>query len=137
MANNNITPNTPDMFFAIGLADTLNGQLDTNTLKYALSPNAYQGFTENEVMHWACTYNIKGINHSDTTAILYKNGIVIAATKDKWPVSKIRSFWLGAHPFTVWWGPYRNLGYSTADGVYDNLKIWNYAKTDFTDRYLE
>ncbi len=131
MFNNNFYPDgVEDMSFYIGTADT-------SKVKRAATSATYHAFTENEVIHWACTYNVNGINNSDTTAIIFRNGVPIAATKEKWLVGKVRAFWLGANSFTVWLQSVRELAYGPANGVYDNLKIWNYAKTDFSDRFSE
>ena len=138
MINNNWLPTSEDISFMIGILDTHQlMQGDTSSIKHAATLPAYKAFNENEVMHWACSYNVNGINNSDTTIIIYKNGVIIAATTATWPIAKIRSFWLGVHSYTVWYQSIRNLAYGPANGVYDNLKIWNYAKTDFSDRFSE
>jgi hypothetical protein len=138
MYNDNYAATDPDMNFLIGVPDTVTATIEQN-IAYAVTPNDYHGFNENEVVHWACTFDVNGINNSDTTVIVYKNGVVIAAAEGlKWAPHNVGAFWLGAYAMTVWMqSNIRNLAYGPANGVYDNLKIWNYAKTDFSDRFFE
>ena len=121
------------MNFLVGTPDT-----SAASYGYAATSDAYHAFDEDDTVHWACSFNIHGINNSDTTVILYKNGVVIAASENlTWTPYNVRSFWLGAYAVTLWWQNVRELAWGPANGVYDNLKIWSYAKTDFSDRDVE
>lgn len=134
MYNDNWVPERPDMNFLIGVPDTT-----LSSYAYAVTSQTYQGFTEDDAVHWACTFDVHGIDNSDTTAILYKNGNPIAVSKLTWTPYNVGAFWIG-NAYTASWDPtemIRELAYNPAHGVYDNIKIWNYAKTDFSDRFEE
>ena len=79
--------------------------------------------------HVAVVWDIDGIDGSSDKVRMYRNGSVVGSTSASWN--------------TV--GPVQDdiiLGYGPDGGGYDkfisdNLKIWDYAKTDFSDRFEE
>lgn len=85
----------------------------------------------NGLVHLALVWDVAGFKVSSTTYFqaIYRDGTFVAGSTDS--------------DFKVnWTSSYINFGYSTdvlsyADGILDNLKIYNYGKTDFSDRNTE
>lgn len=79
-------------------------------------------------IHLSAVWDRSGINGSSETMRLYVDGVKKAvSTESDWGTSV---------------GPDADIGGSTDGDTYDkffidNLKIWNYAKTDFSDRFTE
>ena len=86
-------------------------------------------FKENELMHIAITWNINFENEAVIDFLLYKDGEKIGSSRARWNIEN--------------WGPTFQIGGSkeipgySLKGVYDNIKIYDYAKTDFSDRNTE
>jgi hypothetical protein len=85
-----------------------------------------RGFAE----HWAISWDIDGIGGGPARAQLYRNGAVIAASNDPWPAGIVRALWLGG---MAWCNGDRSLIYASAAGVYDNIRVWDHARTSFPD----
>jgi hypothetical protein len=97
------------------------------------SPN-WQTFAKGDVMHFAISWDQNGISGEEgKTFILYINGVEAASSTDTWTSKgEIPYLSLGTYP--------TRFGASThahAFGVYDNIMIWNYAKTDFSQNQIE
>lgn len=85
----------------------------------------------NDLVHIALVWNVVGFKIGETTYFqaIYINGSFKAGSTD----SNFNNDWVKT---------YVNFGYSPdvlsyASGTIDNLKIYNYAKTDFSDRNTE
>lgn len=82
----------------------------------------------NEWIHLAAVWDRNGINNSQNTMELFVNGEIVATTDEKdWGVT------VGQRA-DICGG---NDGDVSGKFKMDNLKIWNYAKTDFSDRFDE
>ncbi|HZQ10765.1 MAG TPA: LamG-like jellyroll fold domain-containing protein [Anaerolineae bacterium] len=96
--------------------------LSNDELGYDLTP--YNG----KWIHLAGVWDHNGITGSSDTLRLYVNGEVVATASDNsWGTSV---------------GPLVDIGGGNADEIagkfaVDNLKLWNIAKTDFSDRFAE
>jgi hypothetical protein len=79
--------------------------------------------------HVAISWDIAGIDGSADTIRVYRDGEVVSSSTEAWNPS-------GTDRYDI------ILGYGPDwDGkdkfISDNIKIWNYAKTDFSDRFIE
>lgn len=79
--------------------------------------------------HAALVWDIDGIEGTDDTVRVYRDGALITSTTGNWtPTGKLRpDFIVGASPDFNGYDKY----------VVDNLVIYGYAKTDFSDRFNE
>jgi YVTN family beta-propeller protein len=79
--------------------------------------------------HAAISWDIAGIDGTADKVRVYRNGAVVGSTTDSW------------NPDGTQRGDI--ILETTADSggadkfIVDNIKIWNYAKTDFSDRFVE
>jgi hypothetical protein len=81
----------------------------------------------NRWIHLAVVWNINGIDASGNTMRIYIDGTIVASGQDTWD-NKI------GNRVDICGGCDKNI----ANKFYmDNLKVWNYSKTDFSDRYTE
>ncbi len=82
-----------------------------------------------DIVHLAWVYNRDGIDGTTDTKRLYFNGNVVASTTEQ------------PEAFSVSGGMFYLLQHQdlsrTLKGTVDNLKIYDYAKTDFSDRFNE
>jgi hypothetical protein len=103
---------------------------------YSTYPGGDLAFYTNELSHFAVVWDIDGIEGTNETLRLYVNGQVAISTQDSWTSSGgISNYtYLGTHPNggDIW-----DHWYNAFKGVMDNLKIWNYSKTNFDDRFFE
>ncbi len=102
-------------------------------------PNRFT-FNAEQWMHVGLVWKSNGVeDYGNKTVMLFIDGVEVASTTQTYPTT---------YPF----GEYLVLGsstgqsfdpslpgnnYSGASGDIDNLKIWDYAKTDFSDRFKE
>ncbi len=124
--NDNFQTSRPDINFWIGQHGF--GEEDAK----AQTSSSYKAFENGELMHWAISFDVDGIpNQNGKTIIIFKNGEEIASSTENWNPAPINNLWLGTMASTFFEGDTRQLGYGSAAGNYDNLKIWNHAKTEF------
>ncbi|MFN0136551.1 MAG: hypothetical protein ACKVS9_10605 [Phycisphaerae bacterium] len=99
---------------------------------HARTPDEPQQFvtTPGTPVHAAICWDIDGIAGSGDKVRIYRDGILVSATSAAWNPSG-----------TVYQEKFMTghvAGTAPADRyISDNLKVWNYAKTDFADRLLE
>ncbi len=79
--------------------------------------------------HVAMTWDIDGIDGTSDTIRVYRNGVMVGSTTDHWDPTATAE-----HDIIMGYGPDGG-GYDKF--ISDNLIIWNYAKTDFSDRFGE
>ncbi len=80
--------------------------------------------------HLAVVWNVLGIEGSDQTVRVYRDGVQIGSSTTIWnaeATTDYDNFYLGT-------GPDGN-GYDKY--IVDNIKVWDSAKTDFSDRFTE
>ncbi len=102
---------------------------------YSAGPGGIYGFTDGTTYHFAFVWDDAGIGSTADTMRIYVNGGIAASGSDSLPTTK------PLDPY-LYVGTTPNSGslsttYNAVEGVTDNLKIWNYAKTDFSDRFVE
>jgi uncharacterized protein YcfL len=118
---------------AVGLC--LSGYEKTNYFRIQTGTvgNANITFSTTEPTHLAFVWDRDGIAGSADTLRIYRDGVLLLAGQPRF------DGWNDAvTDFVIWGeGDYRP-GWATApNGKMDNLKIWNYPKTDFSDRFVE
>lgn len=86
-------------------------------------------FTTGTQVHLACVWDNAGIGGSEKYQI-YKNGVKIASSTTN--VLQAMGTDIRMRLGNCWDNNGRYL-----KGVMDNVKIWNYAKTNFSDRFTE
>ena len=79
--------------------------------------------------HVAIAWDIAGIDGSNDTVRVYRDNILVGSTTDLWDPSGTEKYDL-----ILGYGP-DSQGYDKF--ITDNIKIWNYAKTNFSDRFDE
>lgn len=97
-------------------------------------------FAANEWMHLAVVWDGDGIeSYGGKTLALFVNGVEIASTTQTFSttVDFDQYLSLGSQAGCVFLPNSPAKCYSGASGSFDNVKIWNYAKTDFSDRFVE
>ncbi|WP_320042075.1 DPP IV N-terminal domain-containing protein [uncultured Desulfobacter sp.] len=85
--------------------------------------------TPNVPFHVAISWDIDGIEGTEDKVRVYRDGEIVSSTEDSWDPTGTTEYDL-------------ILGYGPDSGGYDkfiidNLIVWNYAKTDFSDRFNE
>ena len=84
--------------------------------------------TPNVPIHAAIAWQRDGIDGSTNTIRVYRNGDIVGTTDAIWnPEGPARDIAMGYGPDSQ--------GYNKF--VVDDIKIWTYAKTDFSDRFVE
>ena len=107
---------------------TSNHSIQTGTV-----PNANITFSTTEPTHLAFVWDWDGINGSADTMRVYRDGVLLLSSQDvmaAWDDSVTEYMIAGT-------GDYRPTWHTAPNGKVDNLKIWNYSKTDFSDRFVE
>lgn len=104
----------------------------------ALRPSTTPGWSTTEPFHIAITWDGTAANVYDRVKVFF-NGVEVGAKSNRgsptfvdWPAGQLlrvgtrlnegdwyRHHWEGGH------------------AIYDNIKVWNYPKTDFSDRFTE
>jgi len=95
--------------------------------------------SSNQWTHFAVVWDRAGVAGSGDTLRLYQDGELKGAITDAIPADVALAPYLsfgaqGQHNFGITTG---ENGYSSSYGVLDNLKVYNVAKTDFSDRNSE
>lgn len=121
--------------FSFGLGKDPDWSREVHTPDFSAGPGGYLAFNDGDLMHFAAVWDVNGIAGSSDTMRLYINGNVEASGTETWPVTSPfdRYLWVGSAPNCNSWDHF----YNAVKGVTDNLMIWNYAKTDFSDRFEE
>jgi hypothetical protein len=80
-------------------------------------------------IHTAIGWDVDGINGTADTVRVYRDGVLIGSATGVWnPVAApLYDLVLGFSPDSGGYDKY----------ISDNIKVWNYAKTDFADRFVE
>jgi len=76
--------------------------------------------------HIALVWDVNGIDGTSETIRLYRDGVVIGTSSDTWNANATNSydhFFIGTGPDDEAFNKY----------IMDNIKVWDYAKTDFSD----
>lgn len=123
-------------FFA-GIGNSFDSTaLNIYTADFSAGPGGHLEFNDGTIFHFACVWDLNGIDGTTDTLRLYVNGNIEAAGTGTW--STTNGFdpylYLGSAPN---YGPSWDHYYNSVKGVTDNIKIWDYAKTDFSDRFEE
>ncbi len=108
----------------------LNGSLDFGTNASALSYGLPRfAATPGTPFHAALVWDINGIEGTDDTVRVYRDGALITRTNAHWtPTGTLRpDLIVGASPDSGGYDKY----------VVDNLVLYDYAKTNFSDRFNE
>ena len=95
----------------------------------AVIENSPYNWVPGELVHLAFVFKKGGIDGGPDTGRLYVNGSLAGSTNTAITANDIGTIYVGNHR------PGRTDMYST--DYIDNIKIWNYAKTDFSDRFVE
>ena len=111
--------------------DTEGWAFNEYTADFSTYPGGDLAFHKGETAHFALAWDVNGISGHEANVILFVNGIPVATIKGQWDTTKgIRNYtYLGTTPNDGNNDHY----YNAFNGVYDNLKIWGYAKTDYSD----
>ena len=90
-----------------------------------LVPNSKFSFNAGDVFHVALVWDRNGIDGTSDTMRAYINGTLYGAKAETWdPDQKVGDVGIGAADYPQ-------------SATIDNLVIWDYAKTDFSDRFNE
>ncbi len=97
-------------------------------------------FRANEWMHVAVSWDGDGMDqYGGKTLALFVDGVEVASSVQKFtaPAGFDEYLILGGSPGSGFVQNSPRKAYSGASGSFDNLKVWDYAKTDFSDRFVE
>jgi hypothetical protein len=105
------------------------------TENYSVAPGGDHEFKTDQLVHFGYVWDKEGIDGTSETLRLYIDGVLIIAQAAKLTkTDNMQKFmYIGSRPNRDRWDHH----YNAVKGVIDNLKIWNYAKTDFSDRFKE
>jgi hypothetical protein len=78
--------------------------------------------------HVAIVWNETGIDNGSDTVRFYFNNVLLLSTTNSLTLPSSN---------TLWFGSYELASVYFANAIIDNLKIYDYAKTDFSDRFNE
>lgn len=109
--------------------------ISVRTPDFSAAPGGKWGFEDGTTYHFAYVWDSAGIDATSDTMRMYIDGEVAASGTQALPKGSFDPYmYLGTLP-----NPYsdRTGFYDSVVGVTDNMKIWNYAKTDFADRFVE
>ncbi len=105
------------------------------TPNFSAAPGGKWDFQDGTTYHFAFAWDSAGIDATSDTMRMYIDGEVAASGTQALPKGIFDPYmYFGTLP-----NPYsdRTGFYDSVVGVTDNMKIWNYAKTDFSDRFVE
>lgn len=88
-------------------------------------PGSQIPFSAGDVIHHAVVWDLNGIDGSSDTIQVFWNGEKVGSAQQTWAPGR----WLCRHLVGL-------TGYDHGSWI-DNFKVWNYAKTDFSDRFQE
>ncbi len=109
--------------------------ISVRTPNFSAAPGGKWGFEDGSTYHFAFVWDSAGIDSTTDTMRMYIDGEEAASGTQALPKGIFDPYmYLGTLP-----NPYsdRTGFYDSVVGITDNLKIWNYAKTDFSDRFVE
>ncbi|MCI5125747.1 MAG: hypothetical protein D3925_15060, partial [Candidatus Electrothrix sp. AR5] len=120
--------------FSIGNASD-SSAVNIYTPEFSAAPGGHLDFNDGTTFHFACVWDVNGIDGTADTVRLYVNGNVEASSNATWTTTNNFDpyLYLGSYPGYAGWDHY----YNSVKGVTDNLIIRDYAKTDFSDRFIE
>lgn len=125
LMNSNRSAGDPEVFGILGT-------YDVDEATWGTSPTL-DAFDAGVPVHWALSWDVSGIDGEADTGRLYRDGALAAATTASWTPGPVHCLWLGS----LSWCSGRSLIYASAAGVYDNLRIWDHARTSFPDMDTE
>lgn len=105
------------------------------TPDFSAAPGGKWGFEDGTTYHFAFVWDSEGIDYTTDTMRMYIDGEKAASGNLELPTGNFDPYlYLGTLP-----NPYsdRTGFYDSVVGVTDNMKIWNYGKSDFSDRFVE
>jgi hypothetical protein len=105
------------------------------TEKNSAAPGGDLEFIKGQLVHFGFSWDKDGIDGTSETMQIYVDGIKVSAkTAELRQTESLQNYlYIGTRPS---WNPWDHY-YNAVKGVIDNLKIWNYAKTDYSDRFNE
>jgi len=89
---------------------------------------ASDSFNTNDLIHFGLVGDNSGIDGSGDKFRLYIDGVDVGSYTNGWTTSSLQT------SLTI--GSYWDDSFA-GNGLIDNLKVWDYAKTDFSDRNIE
>jgi Ca2+-binding RTX toxin-like protein len=105
------------------------------TPSFSAAPGGSLEFVDGTTYHMAYVWDSNGIDSTSDTMRIYVDGEKVASGNQALPTGSFDPYlYLGAVPNPF---PDRTGFYDSVVGVTDNLKIWNYGKSDFSDRFVE
>lgn len=122
-------------FFSIDNVSDAQPATTILTPDYSAAPGGSLDFVDGTTYHFAFVWDDNGIDTTSDTMRMYVDGNVVASGTQTWSTAGGFDPYLylgGASNYNGW-----SSFYNAVKGVTDNLKIWNYAKTDFSDRFEE
>lgn len=109
--------------------------ITVRTPDFSAGPGGKWGFEDGTTYHFAYVWDSAGIDATSDTMRMYIDGEEAASGAQALPKGSFDPYmYLGTLPNPY---PDRTGFYDSVVGITDNLKIWNYAKTDFSDRFVE
>ena len=104
------------------------------TPSFSAAPGGSLGFVNGTTYHFAFAWDNNGIDSSSDTMRIYVDGVNVASGSAALPTGVFDPYlYVGTAPNSGSLSTF----YDAVEGVSDNLKIWNYAKTDYSDRFIE
>ena len=120
-------------FFAFNSPNGSNHDVLTDS--YSVDSGGDLEFNTNTLLHFAFVWDAVGISTTDETMRLYVDDVLVKSSTIN--ISDVEMFnkylYLGTTPNQKNWDHH----YNAVKGVMDNIKIWSYAKSDFSDRFEE
>ena len=109
--------------------------ITVRTPDFSAGPGGKWGFEDGTTYHFAYVWDSAGIDSTSDTMRMYIDGEEAASGAQALPKGSFDPYmYLGTLPNPY---PDRTGFYDSVVGINDNMKIWNYAKTDFSDRFVE
>ncbi len=105
------------------------------TPDFSAAPGGKWGFEDGTTYHFAYVWDSAGIDSTSDTMRMYIDGEIAASGSQALPKGNFDpNLYLGTlpNPFSD-----RTGFYDSVVGITDNLKIWSYGKSDFSDRFVE
>jgi len=104
-------------------------------LVYEFSEGAHYGnpFVANTLYHFAFVYSSSGIGNTTDKVRYYRDGVVIYADSN----ASINLTGISALDFNLTFAGWTGSGNYGGNTTVEYLKIWDYDKTDFSDRFVE
>lgn len=102
---------------------------------FSAGPGGKWGFEDGTTYHFAYVWDSAGIDSTSDTMRIYVDGEIAASGNQALPKGNFDpNLYVGTlpNPFSD-----RTGFYDSVLGITDNLKIWDYGKSDFSDRFVE